>query len=54
MVSSAQKAFITVKALTSVTQKGAGEGSNKGSFWSPGCSHRSELHLALTGIVITP
>lgn len=54
MVSSAQKAFITVKALTSVTQKGAGEGSSKGSFWSPGCSHRSELHVALAGHLVAP
>ena len=54
MVSSAQKALITVTALTSLALKGAGEESSKGSFWSPGCSHRSELHVALAGHVIAP
>ena len=49
-VSSAQKALITMKALLSVTMKG----SSKGSFWSPCCCHRSELHVALAGLVISP
>ncbi|MCE9588016.1 MAG: phytoene/squalene synthase family protein [Verrucomicrobia bacterium] len=50
MVSSAQKALITVKALTSVTQGR----SSKRSFWSATCAHRSELHIALAGLEIAP
>jgi phytoene synthase len=46
MVSFAPKALITASALPSMALKE--------SFWSPAHSHRPELHLALTGIVITP
>jgi phytoene synthase len=46
MVSSAQKALITATALPGMVLKE--------SFWSPVLPHRPELHLALTGIVITP
>ncbi len=54
MVSSAQKAIITVSALTSLALKGSREGSRERSFWSATCSHRSELHIALAGLEITP
>jgi len=50
IVSSAQKALITVSALTSLALKR----SSKGLFWSPTCSHRSELHVALAGLAIAP
>ena len=46
MVSSSQKALITTSVLSSMVLKE--------SFWAHTHSHRSELHLALAGIVITP
>jgi len=54
MVSSTQKAIITATALTSLALKGSNKVSGKGTFWSPGRSHRSELHTALAGHVIAP
>jgi phytoene synthase len=54
MVSSAQKAIITVSTLTSLALKGSRKGSRERSFWSATCTHRSELHIALAGLEIAP